>query len=355
MKKVILTTGGTGGHIYPGLAIAKELQNKGVEVLWVGTNIRMEKDIIPKADIRFVGLDINSPRTVKSIFKYILGILKAIKLVIKEKPDAIIGFGNYISVPCLIAGILLGKKVYLQEQNVCIGGTNRAFYRFSEKIFLAFEKTYDDVPIKFQHKCVVTGNPLRQEIYSINLAKERANMKIENDEKVLVVIGGSLGAQEINNEIVNRWNEIYENKNLRLYWSTGKNNYDMVMDNVRKTKINDSIKPYFENMINILSVADFVVCRAGALTISELIQLEKPSILIPYSSKEVGQYENAKILEEIGAAIIYNNKELDIAINRALEIIENNEELGKMKSNIKKLKNDNATEQIVKLIDIWRN
>lgn len=221
LKKVILTTGGTGGHIYPALSVAEALRKKGVEVLFVGTSIRMEKDIVPKAGFKFIGLNIAPPRTLKNIFGYIRGVFQGIALVFKEKPDAIIGFGNYISIPVLVGGVLFGKKIYLQEQNANLGGTNKLFYRFAKKIFLAFEKTYDDIPMKYQAKCLVTGNPLREEIYSIKGQKEREKLKVEPNEKILLITGGSLGAKEINDAVLKNWDRILEDKNIRLYWATG--------------------------------------------------------------------------------------------------------------------------------------
>lgn len=355
MKKVILTTGGTGGHIYPALSVAQELKNRNVEVLFVGTNIRMEKDIVPEKGYRFIGLNIRPPRKIKSIWLYIKGLIEGYKIVKKEKPDAIIGFGNYISVPVVLAGILQRKKVYLQEQNANMGGTNNLFYRFAKKTFLAFEKTYDDIPIKYQHKVMVTGNPLREEIYEVNEAEEREKIKVQEDEKVLLVTGGSLGAKEINNGVLNNYKNILEEKNLRLYWATGKNNYDEVVENIKKMKMQDIIRPYFENMINIMSAADLVVCRAGAITVSEVIQLEKPSIIIPYKSIKVGQYANAKILSDTGAAKLYKNSEATEAIAYALELIKNLNELENMRINIKKLKRKNPAIKIVESLDIWRN
>ena len=259
LKKVILTTGGTGGHIYPALSVAEGLRKKGVDVLFVGTSLRMEKDIVPKFGFKFVGLNIAPPRTLKNIFGYIRGVLQGVALVFKEKPDAIIGFGNYISIPVLVGGVLSGKKIYLQEQNANLGGTNKLFYRFAKKIFLAFEKTYDDIPMKYQGKCIVTGNPLREEIYSIKSYKEREKLKVEADEKILLVTGGSLGAKEINDAVLKNWERILEDKNIRLYWATGEKNYDEIVKNINRTKIQDTVRPYFENMINIMAAADLVV------------------------------------------------------------------------------------------------
>lgn len=355
MKKVILTTGGTGGHIYPALSVAEGLRKKGIEVLFVGTSIRMEKDIVPKAGFKFIGLNIAPPRTIKNAFGYIKGIFQGIVLVLKEKPDAIIGFGNYISIPVLIGGVLLRKRIYLQEQNANLGGTNKLFYRFAKKIFLAFEKTYDDIPMKYQNKCLVTGNPLREEIYNIKGYKERERLKVEPEEKILLITGGSLGAKEINEAVLKNWDRILENKNIRLYWATGEKNYDEIVKNINRMKIQDIVRPYFENMINIMSAADLVVCRAGALTISEVIQLGKPAIVIPYNSIKVGQYANGKLLEEVGAALMYKNSEAFFAIEKAFELLENKNELDMMKINIRNLKKENAVEKIIESLDIWRN
>lgn len=354
MKKVILTTGGTGGHIYPALSVAEALRKKGVEVLFVGTSIRMEKDIVPKAGFKFIGLNIAPPRTLKNIFGYIRGVFQGIALVFKEKPDAIIGFGNYISIPVLVGGVLFGKKIYLQEQNANLGGTNKLFYRFAKKIFLAFEKTYDDIPMKYQAKFLVTGNPLREEIYSIKGQKEREKLKVEPNEKILLITGGSLGAKEINDAVLKNWDRILEDKNIRLYWATGEKNYDEISKSIRRAKIQDTVRPYFENMINIMAAADLVVCRAGALTISEIIQLGKPAVVIPYNSIKVGQYANGKLLKDVGAALMYKNSEANLAIEKAFELLENKNELDIMKINIRNLKQENAAEKIIESLDIWR-
>ncbi|WP_372713843.1 glycosyltransferase, partial [Ilyobacter sp.] len=131
MRKVILTTGGTGGHIYPALAVARELKKRGVTPVFVGTTHRMEKEMIPQEGYTFIGLDIKPLKNISSIFKMLKGMVKAIGIVRKEKPDAIMGFGNYISVPALLAGIILGKKIYLQEQNANLGFANKLFYKFA--------------------------------------------------------------------------------------------------------------------------------------------------------------------------------------------------------------------------------
>lgn len=355
LKKVILTTGGTGGHIYPALAVAEGLKIKNIDVLFVGTSIRMEKDIVPEAGFRFIGLDIKPPRSFKTILKYIKGVWEGIKIVYKEKPDAIIGFGNYISVPIIIGGILLRKKIYLQEQNANLGWTNKLFYKFAVKTFLAFDKTYDDIPMKYQRKFEVTGNPLREEINYVSENEEKERLKLEDGEKVILITGGSLGAKDINDAVIKNWDKFLEDKKLRVYWATGEKNYDEITTQIVRTKMSDTVKPYFNNMINIMAAADLIICRAGALTISEIIELEKPSIIIPYNSLKVGQYDNAKILEENNSALVYSNTDAEVAIEKALELLKNEDALKSMKVRIRALKKSNAVEKIINNLDIWRN
>ncbi|WP_427169422.1 undecaprenyldiphospho-muramoylpentapeptide beta-N-acetylglucosaminyltransferase [Fusobacterium nucleatum] len=354
MKKVMLTTGGTGGHIYPALAVADKLELKSIETVFVGSTERMEKDIVPESGHRFIGIDISVPKGWRNIIKYLKAIKIAYKIIKEEKPDAIVGFGNYISVPVIVAGILLRKKIYLQEQNVNIGFANKLFYKVAKMTFLAFDKTYDDIPIKAQNKFKVTGNPLRKGIENLKYHTEREKLGIKEDEKVLLITGGSLGAQEINNIVMKYWEKLCADKKLRIYWATGKNFEEL--KKVQKTKKEDDrIETYFNDMLNVMAAADLMVCRAGALTISEIIELEKPAIIIPYGSIKVGQYENAKALTDYKAAYVYTKYELDDAMKKVFEIIRNDEKLKKIRARLKPLKKPNAAEEIIASLDIWRN
>lgn len=352
MKKVILTTGGTGGHIYPALSIADKLKEKDIDLLFVGSN-RMEKDLVPQKGYSFIALDIIPFRSIKSVYKLIKSMIKAFKIVKKYKPDAIIGFGNYISIPVLLAGLLCGKKLYIQEQNSEMGMANKLFYRFCKKSFLAFDKTYEELPIKYHKKLMVTGNPLREEYYHLNRNYERENLKIGENEKLLLITGGSLGAKSINDEILRQWDRVFAEKNIRLYWATGKNNFNDINNKITKLKPNDIVKPYFDNMPNIMVASDLMICRSGALTLSEIVQLEKPSILIPLGVG--GQQENAKMLGEKEAALIYENENITDAFEKALEIILNENELAKISRNLKLFKKDKAVDKIISELDIWGN
>ncbi|BDU49598.1 undecaprenyldiphospho-muramoylpentapeptide beta-N-acetylglucosaminyltransferase [Haliovirga abyssi] len=352
MKKVLIAAGGTGGHIYPALAVANELRKKDIEVIFVGTKTRMEKDIIPANNFKFVGLDIIPFRKLKSLFKALKATIKIMKIIKKEKIENVIGFGNYISVPAILAGLIYKKNIYLHEQNVKMGQANRWFYRFSKKTFVSFDDTFEEMPLKYQDKVIVTGNPLREEFYNVNRLEERKRLKISENEKVILITGGSLGAKSINEFVLKNWERFFKEKDFRVYWATGKINFDEINNKITKLKNNDVIKPYFENMHSIMEVADIVISRAGASIISELIELSKPSILIPYNF--VGQYENAKILEDIGATVLFKDEEIDSAMDYIFELGNDRKKLLEISNNIKKLKKGNSTRKIVEELDIWR-
>lgn len=356
-KKIIVTTGGTGGHIYPALSVGQKLIEMGIDVLFVGSNTRMEHEIVPEHGVRFKGIDIYPFNRLNKIISNIKSLFQAIKIVKNEKPDIIIGFGNYISAPMLFAGMIFGKKIYLQEQNVDLGIVNRMFYRVAKKSFLAFDVTYEEIAIKNQYKFQVTGNPLREDIYRLNKDEERKKLKISKDEKILLITGGSLGAKSLNEAMINNLKNIYKEKNIRIYWATGEKHYNAINEKIdsQQLKVTDIIKPYFNNMVNIMAAADLIICRAGALTVSEIIQLEKPSILIPYNSIKVGQYKNAKILVENGISLLYDDSDADEAVEKALILIKDDKELEKMSRKAKSLKKDNSVEAIVESLDIWRN
>lgn len=351
MKKVIFTTGGTGGHIYPALAVADELKNREVECLFVGTMHRMEKDLIPKAGYKFIGLDIIPFNSLRGIIKLLKATGEAYKIYNKEKPDAIFGFGNYISVPMLIVALLTKTKIYLQEQNAEFGMANNLFYRWSEKTFLAFEKTYDDLPQKYSEKLKVTGNPLRKEFIHLDYTHEREKLKIKENEKLLLITGGSQGSKNLNDAVLKNWERIFKENSVRIYWSTGENNFEEVNNSISKLKPNDVVKPYFQNMPSIMTAADLVICRAGALTISEIIDLEKPSIFVPLSVG--GQRANAQMLKEKNAALVFENHQAEKALLEALDLIKDTGALQKMRVNLKPFKEGNAVEHIVENLDIW--
>lgn len=347
MEKIVFTTGGTGGHIYPALSIAKKVRENGMEVLFIGTKHRMEKDLVPKENFKFVGLDVIPLKSISSVFKMLSSTFKTIKLLKEEKATKIIGFGNYITIPVLLAAKFLKIPYYLQEQNCTMGMANKYFYKGAKNVFIAFENTLDSIESKYKDKFIVTGNPLREEFYTKNKENERQKLGIANDEKAILVIGGSLGAKNINEAIVKNWKNILEDEKIKLFWGTGKDNFEEATQRIREYG-KATVKPYFDNAADLMSAADLVICRAGASTISELIQLEKPAILIPYDF--VGQKENADVMEFVNGAKIFSNEEVEKGVQEALILAKNTEMLNFMSENIKKLKKGNASEIILSFL-----
>ncbi|WP_067141724.1 undecaprenyldiphospho-muramoylpentapeptide beta-N-acetylglucosaminyltransferase [Oceanivirga salmonicida] len=347
MKNIAFTTGGTGGHIYPALALANKMRNEGYKIIFIGTRHRMEKDIVPANNFRFYGLDILPFNKVSSILKIFPAIYNARKILQNSKIDVLIGFGNYISIPAILAAKTLGIKVYLQEQNILMGMANKYCNRFSKKVFLAFKETLKYIPEKKQDKYVVTGNPLREEFYNITKEDARQKLEIDENKKVILIMGGSLGAKQINDAVINNLEKINKKKNLILFWSTGQNLFDDVHAKVKNLS-NIILMPYFDNVPELMAASDLVICRSGASTISELLELTKPSVLIPYDF--VGQKENAEMLEYVNGAKMYTNETANEAVEYALGLCENKEILEFMEKNLKKLSVGNSTENILKII-----
>lgn len=344
-KKIAFTTGGTGGHIYPALSVAKEYEKLGGTPIFIGTSHRMEKDIIPDNGYTFYGLDVIPLRSIKSLWKLTTAIFQSISILRKEKVDAIIGFGNYISLPTIIAGKILRKPIYLQEQNVVMGMANKYMYKGAKKTFLAFARTKLDIDKKYLSKMIVTGNPLREEFYNITKENARKELNRHIDDKIICIMGGSLGAKNINESVLSKLSKILEKKNLYIYWSTGKELYKDIVNRVESDP-HLIISEYFENAHIVMAATDVIICRAGASTLSEIIELKIPSLLIPYNF--VGQKENADVLEYLDATKIYNNDEVEEAIEEALRLINDEQKLNFMKNNLNNINYGNAGKIIAK-------
>lgn len=345
---IAIATGGTGGHIYPALALAKKLKQNGHEVIFIGTNTRMEKDIVPKENFKFYGLPIEPLKSVNSFRKMFVAIFKTKQILKHNNIDIVIGFGNYISIPSLIAAKLLRKKIYIQEQNLVMGKANKFISKYCSKVFLAFEQTLKTVPNKLKDKFVITGNPLREQFYNITKEKARQILNIDENTKVISIMGGSLGAKSINDAVIKNMNKINEKQNFRIFLATGKNLYKETTYDMKDQK-NITLMSYFEDSYNYIAASDLVVCRAGASTISELIELKKPSILIPYDF--VGQKDNADMMEFANAAKVFPNDKAYDAIVSAIDLVEKDTIVEFMQRNIEKLNYGNAVEQIVKIIE----
>lgn len=321
--RVIITGGGTGGHIYPALAIADKLKemDDSTEILYVGCREGIEKDVVPKSgypmklvDARW--LDHVTPvQVVRTGARVSRGVIQSLNLMRKFKPDVVIGTGGYVCFPVLVAGHMTKKLCYLHEQNAFPGLANRTLEKYVKNIFLGFPdaKNY----FKNPEKSVDAGNPVRRSFFTISKREAREKLGIPQDDFVVFTFGGSLGSEKINGVAAELAGIFNGHPGVSLIAGTGKWHYDDVMEQIKNSGVtlqdNIRIKAYIDNMDLHLLACDVVISRAGALSLAETTVCGKAAILIP-SPNVTGnhQYYNAKAIADRGGAILIEEKDLDL-------------------------------------------
>lgn len=354
--KVIISGGGTGGHIFPALSIAGELKrrNPDCDILFVGATGRMEMEKVPAAGFRIVGLPIiGMPRkpglqSLKFIMRLFQSMLKARKLVREFKPDLAIGVGGYASGPLLRAAISAGVPALIQEQNSYAGVTNKLLARKASRICVAYDGMERFFP---SEKISLTGNPVRQTLLDMNVTPSDARIAfgIPANAKVVLITGGSLGARSINNAILNNIENI-RNSEAYFIWQTGSFYYIEMSEKVGATQPqNLQIHQFLNQMEVAYAASDVVISRAGAGTISELCLAGKPTILVPSPNvAEDHQTKNAQALVEKDAAILVRDHEInDKLFSETETLLKNNSLRNSMSENIRALARPFATQTIV--------
>ena len=339
--KIIVVAGGTGGHIYPAIAIINKIKEKEkkVEFLYIGTSDRMEKDIIPKLGIKFIGIDMeglnrkNIFSNVQVIRKFNKAVTKAKEIIKEFKPDVVIGAGGYITAPVLYAAHKLKIPTLIHEQNSIPGISNKFISNFSDKICVSLPNSLSLFP---REKTVYTGNPRSEEIKNVK-KKPKSSLGFNQDKKLVIVVMGSLGSTTMTKKI----KELipgFNNKAYQVLVITGKKYFDEYKDiNVSE---NVKIVPYMDDLINVMKDSDLIVSRAGASTIAEITAIGLPAILVPspYVTNN-HQYKNAKELEDRGACIIVTEDDFskDKIIHEIDKIFDNKDAYDKMIINSKEL------------------
>ena len=329
--RILMVAGGSGGHIYPCLELAKYFISKGEVVFLGGNNNSLEEKIYKDNGLNFIGIDINKKK-ITSHFKN----LKLVKQIYKDnKIDLVILFGNYISVSFGLGAIALKIPVYVHEQNVIYGRANKLLGMKARKVYLS-------LPIKndiFSKKSILVGNPKAESYYKrVNLDKSKCNV---------IITMGSLGSTTVNKIIKELLKNISDN-GINYHIVVGKKYYDEFIKNVRKNQ-NIHIYPYLENLSSYIKECDVFVSRAGATTISEIIYNEVVSILIPSPYvKDNHQYLNAKYLEERDACVLKQEKEINGKIlEETINSLANNKvKKENIKSNLRKMKVSDIKEKI---------
>ncbi len=341
--KVLLAGGGTAGHINPALAIAGCVKTKQPqsEFLFVGTKRGLEHTLVPKAgyDIEYVEVEGLSKKLTYKNFKSLCHMLTAkskCKKIIKSfKPDIVIGTGGYVCAPAVMAANSMGIPTLIHEQNVFPGSAIKLLSKKSTVTAISFEESRKY--FSGAKNIIYTGNPIRPEIFSVDRKVARENMGLK-DERLIVIFGGSLGAAKINSVALSYIKTLEKENNTRIIFATGEKNYDAIKQQLSKEHItigdNISILAYIHNMDEVLNAADLVVCRSGAITVSELSALGVPAVLVPSPNVTNNHQEyNARALSDNGAAITILEKDFNLnSLKEAINTILDNDNVHRQMS-----------------------
>jgi len=321
--RVIISGGGTAGHVYPGLALAAALQRArdDLDILFVGTAAGLEATLVPQAGYAFKAIEAKGlPR--KPSFKAFVtflsagkGTIEAVNLLRRFKPDIVVGMGAYVSLPVVGAAVLLQIPTVIHEQNAVPGLVNRVLGRVASAVAVSYPGMEGFFPPG--KSIVFTGNPIRKEIISANREDAIEFFKLDEGRKTLLVFGGSRGAQKINDAVVEAYDTWRHNDRLQIVHATGKINYELVKRAIEERKTADDglryeAYPYIDDMSLAYAGADLLVCRSRATTIAEITAKGLPAVLIPYPyATDNHQEKNARSLEDLGAAEVILDRELN--------------------------------------------
>lgn len=366
--KIMFVAGGTGGHINPAIAVANEVKRlePNAEILFVGTEGRMETRIVPNAGFELKTLKMNGfsrnmslsgiKQNLETAYLTLKASSDAKKIISEFKPDVVVGFGGYVTGPVVRTAVKMGVKTAIHEQNAFPGVANKALAKLVDKVMLtsAAAEKY----MKCKNPPVVTGLPVRREIIKTDRDFARATLGLKNDDMLVLSMGGSLGADAINNAVVTMLTTLKDEKNICFLHSTGKYG-KWVGEKLTENGVaygkgtNIEIREYIDNMDICLPACDVVISRAGASSISEIAILGKPSILIPSPNvAENHQFHNAMTLAENDGAILIEEKNLDgeILAKNIQDLKNNRQKLDTISQNALKNAKSNALSEICKIV-----
>ncbi|KHF40778.1 undecaprenyldiphospho-muramoylpentapeptide beta-N-acetylglucosaminyltransferase [Halalkalibacter okhensis] len=316
--RVVVSGGGTGGHIYPALSLIKEIKHnhKDAEILYIGTEKGLEADIVPREGIPFETIHITGFRrklsfeNVKTITRFLTGARRAKKLIKNFEPDVVIGTGGYVCGPVVFAAAKLKIPTVIHEQNSVPGLTNKFLSKYVDRIAICFEEAKRFFP---NEKVVFTGNPRASDVLDVNPQAGRESLSLNPNKKTVLIVGGSRGARPINDAFLSVLDE-WSKKDYQVVYVTGAVHYDAVMEKVNGSSRSSNviIKPFIHNMPDVLGAIDLIVARAGATTLAEITALGLPSVLIPspYVTNN-HQEKNANALKTNGAAIVVKEQDMN--------------------------------------------
>ncbi len=356
--KYIISGGGTGGHIFPAIAIANAIKkrNPKADILFIGANGKMEMEKVPAAGYPIEGLNIQGlqrkicMQNLQFPFKLINSLRNARKIIRHFQPDAVIGVGGYASGPTLRVATKKRIPTLIQEQNSYPGITNKLLAKRVNKICVAYPNMERFFP---KEKIILTGNPIREELCSNSISKKEALefFNFSTEKPMVLVVGGSLGARSLNNSTLKGLEKL-QKAGIQLLWQCGKYYYESLKSELPENE-NYTLTAFINKMDMAYAAADIVISRAGALSISELSALGKASIFVPSPNvAEDHQKKNAMVLVNKNAAIMVEDKDAEEKlIDTAIQLINNKEEINALENNIKELAFRNAADKIAEEIE----
>jgi len=345
--RVIMTGGGTGGHIYPAIAIAEKLmqEDKRTKCLYIGAKRGIEKDIVPNSGIPFKQIDVAplnkkiSFKIISSLFQVMKGHIQAYRYIKAFNPDVIVGTGGYVTGPVVLVGALMGIPCTIHEQNAFPGMANKILSRFVSSVMVTFEDASDY--FKTKDKIVFTGLPIREAFFKVSREEARRKLSLKDSDIMIMTVGGSNGALKVNEVMSEVYEKISTMENVVFTHVSGERYYDALKERF-STKVGKKLRllKYVDDMPIYLSAADIVVSRAGASTITEIIASKTPSIIIPSPNVANNhQFHNAKVIDKHGMGFVISESDLnsDLVVHTLTDLIEHPEKLNIMANNCEKM------------------
>lgn len=359
--KVIISGGGTGGHIYPGISLACEIKGRDInnDILFVGTERGLESQLVPREGFKIIKIKARGIKrkicfeNLTAISIFLVSLFQSYKIIKKYNPDIVIGTGGYVSGSVVFMAAILGITNFVHEQNVIPGITNKFLSRITRATFLSFNQSKEYFGNKA--KLIFTGNPIRFKSIKKSTDREYKKFHLDSSKKTILVLGGSKGAASINRAVLEGIDLIKDaiKNNWQVLLVSGQDDYDNIMEIVGEDHKIFSIEPYLHDIEKAYSLADLVICRAGATTLAEISAYGLPAILVPYPyATQDHQGINAKIYKREGAAISILEKDLsgEKLGHVLLDLLKNKDQLGIMAKKSRKLSNVNSAKKIVDYI-----
>ena len=347
MRPVMILAGGTGGHVFPALAVANELKQRGVPIIWVGTEKGIEAKVVPEAGYSLALMHVQGLRG-KGFMQYLRApliitkaLFESLKIVRKYNPCALLGMGGFVSGPCALIGVLLRKPLIIHEQNAVVGLTNRILAPLSRIMFTGFPIQYKKAHLEY------SGNPVRNELMCMAEPKVRLNRS--NKKKRLLIIGGSLGALSLNNYLPQAIKIISQSMKIDVWHQTGVNKRERVLWSYQQEDLQVQVDEFIDDMAKAYAWADLIVCRSGAITLAEIAAVGLGSVLVPYPyAVDDHQTQNARSYVDAGAACLLPESEMTAEkIATLLEtLLADDERLVSMAEAAKNLGHINASKRV---------